>query len=124
MRLPAVSRPRRILCVEDHEPTAAMLQLVLTSAGCEVVGCSDGGEAWEQFQAAPNRFDVVFTDHQMPRMDGLALVRRVREQGYQGRVVVHTGNLAKPERAQYLELKVDRIIEKPAPVAEIIASVG
>ncbi|MGZ5089256.1 MAG: response regulator [Usitatibacter sp.] len=54
-----------------------MVAHVLARAGYTVLEAADGEEALAIARA--NRIDAVLTDHHMPRMDGIALVRRLRE---------------------------------------------
>jgi DNA-binding response OmpR family regulator len=68
-------RPR-ILVAEDDPDVLKMLEHVMRAIG-DVVSCSDGQEAWEQAQRGPAP-DVIVTDIMMPRMDGLALSRKLK----------------------------------------------
>ena len=67
----------RILAVDDSAAMRQMVNLTLTSAGHEVVQAADGREALELATAAP-AVDLVIKDINMPRMDGLTLVRELR----------------------------------------------
>jgi len=76
----------------DDDPHARDATLAaLRKRGYHVAGAKDGLHALQQLQRAP--FEVVVTDIQMPRMDGIALLREIRRQGYPLRVVVQTTGL-------------------------------
>lgn len=66
----------RVLVVDDSLPCRALAASILTEAGYEVRAVADGSQAWTLLQDV--RFDVVVSDLQMPRMDGLDLLHRVR----------------------------------------------
>jgi len=67
---------KSILVVDDTRSMRAMVASVLQGAGYEVAEAADGMEA---LQLARNRvFDLVVTDHNMPNMDGVTLVRELR----------------------------------------------
>ena len=67
-----------ILAVDDSAAMRQMLAFTLKSAGHQVTEAVDGVDALEKLQG--RSFDVVLTDHNMPRMDGLALTRSLRAQ--------------------------------------------
>ena len=67
---------KSILVVDDTRSMRKMVAAVLTTAGYEVAEAGDGIEALEL--AKGRRFDLVVTDHNMPRMDGATLVRELR----------------------------------------------
>jgi two-component system chemotaxis response regulator CheY len=67
---------RTILAVDDSASMRQMVAHVLREAGYRVLEAADGDEALEV--AKRNRVDVVITDHNMPRMDGISLVRMLR----------------------------------------------
>jgi len=66
-----------ILAVDDSVSMRQMVTFTLKNAGYEVVEAVDGEDAFEK---ARNRsFDLVLTDQNMPRLDGIGLTRRLRE---------------------------------------------
>ena len=67
---------RSILVVDDTRSMRMMVANVLTAAGYDVSEAGDGAEALEK--ARVRVFDLVVTDHNMPRMDGVTLVRALR----------------------------------------------
>lgn len=66
-----------ILAVDDSPSMRRMVSFTLAGAGYQVVEAVDGQDAYEKAQA--QAFDLVLTDQNMPRLDGLGLTRRLRE---------------------------------------------
>lgn len=68
-----------ILVVDDSETVRQVLQLTLSKAGFKVVEAEDGVDALNKLSAQP--VDMVVTDLNMPNMDGLELIKKVRGTG-------------------------------------------
>jgi two-component system chemotaxis response regulator CheY len=68
---------RSILAVDDSASMRKMVAFTLTSAGFHVVEAVDGQDALEKSQ--DHAIDLVLTDQNMPRLDGLGLTRKLRE---------------------------------------------
>jgi len=66
----------KILAVDDSAAMRQMVGITLSGAGHEVEHAADGCEALQKAEAS--KFDLVITDVNMPRMDGLTLVRELR----------------------------------------------
>lgn len=66
-----------ILAVDDSASMRQMVSFTLKSAGFNVVEAVDGQDAWEKANA--RSFDLVLTDQNMPRMDGITLTKKLRE---------------------------------------------
>ncbi len=79
--LVAVAAPlqprRRILVVDDSITTRSLERSVLEAAGFEVATATDGADAWRRLER--ESFDLVVSDVEMPRMDGVALCEAIRE---------------------------------------------
>ena len=56
--------------------------------------------------------DLLITDHRMPGMDGVDLVRKARAQGYKNKVLIHALRLLDEEKSAYESLGVDGILWK------------
>lgn len=67
---------KKILAVDDSGSLRQMLSFTLRSGGYQVVDAVDGVDGLKKAQASP--FDLVLTDQNMPNMDGLTLIRRLR----------------------------------------------
>jgi two-component system chemotaxis response regulator CheY len=66
-----------ILAVDDSASMRQMVTFTLKSAGYNVVEAVDGQDAYEK--AIGRSFDLVLTDQNMPRMDGISLTKKLRE---------------------------------------------
>jgi len=65
-----------VLVVEDDAATRRLYKFMLTNGGYPVVEAEDGVVALEQL--AKQHFDLVITDMNMPRMDGMELIQAIR----------------------------------------------
>ena len=109
----------QILTVEDEPAVTQLLALILGGPAAKVTSASDGWMALMKIGAAAEPFDVIITDHRMPRMNGLDLVRRLRVQKFAGKIIVLSAYLT-PEKIQaYEELQVDMMFAKPFHVGEL-----
>lgn len=109
----------QILAVEDEKAVAQILAVVLGGPMAKVTRAADGWEALIKVAASMQPFDVVITDHRMPRMGGLELVRRLRTRNFEGKILVLSAHLADEDIAAYEELGVDMMMSKPFDFAEI-----
>ena len=71
------SSTRRILVVEDSLTVRELQRKLLTNAGYDVEVATDGMEGWNTARA--RRFDLIVTDIDMPRLDGIELVQLIRK---------------------------------------------
>jgi DNA-binding response OmpR family regulator len=109
----------RILTVEDEPALTQMLALILGGPGAKITSACDGWMALMKIGAAREPFDVIITDHQMPRMTGLDLVRRLRVRKFAGKIIVLSAYLSEENIKAYEELNVDMMLAKPFDVGEL-----
>jgi CheY-like chemotaxis protein len=102
-----------ILVAEDEPAVALAIKSALKYCGYAVHTVPNGEIALESIQAEPGRFSVVLTDHSMPGVGGIALVKALRAIGYPGKIVILSAYLTSQNEAQYEELGVDQILSKP-----------
>ncbi|HLF25650.1 MAG TPA: hybrid sensor histidine kinase/response regulator [Anaerolineae bacterium] len=81
---------QRILVADDSRDVAAFLQGYLSQQGYEVQVAYDGETAVRLFTTQP--FDLVLTDLQMPRLNGLGVLHRVKERAKETQVIILTGH--------------------------------
>ncbi|MEY2394429.1 MAG: two-component system, cell cycle sensor histidine kinase and response regulator CckA [Acidobacteriaceae bacterium] len=113
------THPLQVLVVEDEKTVAHMIAMVLGGPMAKIVQARNGWEALIRIGATERPFDVVITDHRMPRMTGLELVRRLRAQNFAGKILVQSGHLSDEDIRAYEELNVDMMMSKPFDFEEL-----
>jgi len=68
----------RLLIVDDDAFIRELNQVFLESNGYQVEVAEDGEVAWEKIIAAPERYDLILLDKHMPRLDGIAFLKRLK----------------------------------------------
>jgi two-component system, chemotaxis family, chemotaxis protein CheY len=101
----------KILVVEDESDVRTLISLILQSAGHTVIEAHNGLDALEQFNAG--HFDMVITDMNMPRMDGLELIKALRRQQADLYIMLITGYGTTDTEKRAGELGVNEYIPKP-----------
>lgn len=108
-----------VLVVDDDANILHMLKRTLAYEGFRVLVASDGNAALAQIQA--HRPDLVVLDWMMPGLDGLGVVKRLREAHDQTLVLMLTAKDAVHDRVAGLEVGADDYLVKPFASAELIA---
>lgn len=106
------SRRLRVLLVDDSPVARATERALVRALGHTVEEAADGQVAWELLQTG--RFDLVLTDLQMPRVDGLDLTRRIKQSPELARtpVVMLTSLVSQEDRRRGLEAGADAYLAK------------
>ncbi len=112
-----------LLCVDDHEPVRDEICSKFIELGWDCQSASGGEAALQLLASGLEPVDILVTDHNMPGMNGLELVRKVRTTNFAGKILVHSALLLSLERAAYQELNVDAIVPKtgnPEPLLKAV----
>lgn len=102
----------RILYADDLPDLREVMRITLSREGHGIECVEDGLFALARVTADAG-FDLIITDHHMPNLNGLELVKRLREQAYPGKILVFSSELSPAIAAEYERLQVDRILYKP-----------
>jgi PAS domain S-box-containing protein len=112
----------RILLVEDNEINQEVAQYMLLHAGATVEVAANGKLAVELLSAAPERYDVVLMDVQMPVMNGYDATREIRSLGLLTLpIIAMTANVLEDDRRRAAEAGMNAHVAKPIDVEELIA---
>ena len=106
-------RPRRVLYADDMKQLRELITIVLTREGYVIETAADGQDALDRLTREPDAFDLLITDHHMPRLNGLELVERVRQLPFAGKVIVFSSELGQTVNNKYRHYGVDLILPKP-----------
>ncbi|MEY4984855.1 MAG: hypothetical protein RIR62_3121, partial [Pseudomonadota bacterium] len=111
----------RLLLVEDDQPLADALQALLQASGYVVDVVQDGPAA--EAACAAERFDLVILDLNLPGLDGLSVLRRMRARQDGAAVMILTARGAPEDRVRGLDLGADDYLTKPFDIKEFEARV-
>ncbi len=107
----------KVLVAEDEPHLGAVLAQFLIERGCDVTACADGRAALETLRA--EAFDVALLDVLMPGLDGLEVLRAVREDAAPPEVIIITGNAFIESAIGAMKLGAYDYLTKPYRMAEI-----
>jgi DNA-binding response OmpR family regulator len=110
-----------VLLVDDEESVQKVLTYPLEREGYRVVQARDGEEALERYRAEP--VDLVVLDLMLPRLDGLAVCRSLREARSAVPIIMLTARGDEGDKVLGLELGADDYITKPFSIREFMSRV-
>jgi DNA-binding response OmpR family regulator len=87
-----------ILIAEDEVMVRNLVRHLLTAEGHEILAAADGYEALELSRKYDGTIDLLITDVKMPRMDGLALIEKLRKERPKIRILVMSGHASEELR--------------------------
>ena len=112
----------KLLVVDDESNLRLVVQKELSRQGHEVETASDGEAAWETLERED--FDVLLCDINMPRLDGIGLLRRLREKSENPpEVIMLTGQATVESAIEAMKLGAYDYLTKPYRITELSALV-
>ncbi len=112
---------RRILVVEDDRELRQLNTQVLSHHGYAVDAAEDGAAAWEALQI--NRYDLLITDNNMPRLTGIELVKKLRSARMAFPIIMATGTVPTQELVQNPWLEPVAMLAKPYAPDQLLDTV-
>lgn len=111
----------RVLVVEDSKSLRQSLRLALRKAGYAVDVAEEGETGL--WLAESNPYDVIILDLMLPKVDGLTILHRLRDQGRETPVLILTALDAINDRVKGLRTGADDYLTKPFALEELLARV-
>ena len=111
----------RILVVEDDDTTASFITKGLEQEGFVVDRAADGQAGL--FQASTASYDVIVADILMPKLDGLAMIERLRDRRVLTPTIVLSAKGSVDDRVQGLQKGGDDYLVKPFAFSELLARI-
>ena len=78
----------KILAVDDEPSIATSMHYIFARPRYELTSACDGDDALARLSAEPDPYDVIITDDKMPHLSGVELVRKLKERGFRGKIMV------------------------------------
>ncbi len=107
----AVRETNHVLIVDDESDVRDLLSKFLRRRGYEVDTASDGAAAIEAIRG--NRPDIVLLDIRLPKMDGLSVLQKLRDESNDVAVITMSGSADEGTARRSLELGAADFITKP-----------
>lgn len=114
--------PYRILIVEDDKEIREGIEIYLKNQGYQVLQAKDGAEGLEVILREEIHLAIV--DVMMPRMDGITMMMKVREKGYEFPVIMLSAKSEEVDKIMGLNMGADDYISKPFTPLELLARVN
>jgi two-component system cell cycle sensor histidine kinase/response regulator CckA len=116
---------KTVLVVDDEPVVAKFAQTVLERAGYTVMTANDGAEALQFCERHDGEIDLLLTDIQMPRLNGLELVQRLVEQNLNMPVLFMTGYKGDAELKgpQPSAKEREALLQKPFTPARLLGAI-
>lgn len=112
---------QRILVVEDEPVLRRLNTEVLVYSGYQVDAAEDGRAAWDALQV--NAYDLMVTDHKMPNLSGVDLLKKARAAHLALPVIMATGSLPDWSFTAYPSLRPTAVLLKPYTFEELLNTV-
>ncbi|WP_148864085.1 CHASE domain-containing protein [Marinobacter fonticola] len=113
-----------LLLVEDNDLNQVVASGFLEAAGAKVSVAADGQEAVDRLKSAPNGYDLILMDVQMPVLDGIGATRIIREQlQVDLPILAMSAGVLGTERATCLRAGMNGFIGKPVDEDELIGTI-
>lgn len=112
----------RILVVEDNPGARRLMEDILADNGYEPLSARDGIEALEILDH--KHIDLLIVDVMMPRMDGYALTRELREADCTLPILMVTAKVTQEDKKQGFRLGVDDYMTKPVDEEELLLRIA
>lgn len=109
----------RVLFVDDEDELVSAVTERLELRGIDAVGATNGHDALER--ATQERFDVVVLDLRMPGLDGLDVIRTLRQTQPELKVVMMSGHGSAEARAEGLRLGAFDYLQKPVDIKHLVS---
>ena len=118
------SPPRNILVVDDDPDIRRINAMVLHRAGYHVDTAEDGHAGWHAVSHAPESYALLITDHNMPGLTGLALVKKLRDARMTLPVIMATAALPEEDVfVRYPWLQPAVTLLKPYSAGQLLGTV-
>jgi CheY-like chemotaxis protein len=107
------------LVVDDRPANRTLMEMMLGAFGCTVVLAASGEEALAV--AKQETYDMVFMDIQLPGINGIETMHRMREAGVRGPMIAITAYAMAGDAERFLAEGFDGYIAKPVRISEVLS---
>ena len=111
----------KILLVEDDERVRKILRIHLGKAGHELIEAENGQVGWDLFSG--DQFDFILCDIRMPRINGIELVKKIRETSKEIPVIMLSGFMDSTMVEDAINAGANDFLSKPVKKSDILEQI-
>ncbi len=112
---------KNILVAEDDRNIANLIKEIIKRKGNIALLAKDGDEAYKIFNNV--KVDLIITDLKMPKIDGMTLIKMIREKNNEIPIIIVTGYGSEENRKKAKEYGVKTILQKPCSIMDITKAI-
>jgi PAS domain S-box-containing protein len=120
-QLKKIDRPYNVLLTEDDKVNQMVIARILKERGYHIDTACNGLEAVEKCEK--NSYDVILMDIQMPVMDGIEAVKRIRKKDKRTPIIAITAFALKGDRERFLAQGMNEYVSKPLKIEELFSAI-
>ncbi|KRK74212.1 response regulator transcription factor [Lacticaseibacillus nasuensis] len=113
----------KILMIEDNESVSQMMDMFFKKEQWDVVNAYDGEAGLATFKAAPDSFDIITLDLNLPKMDGMQVAQEIRKVSATVPLIMLTARDSESDQVLGLELGADDYVTKPFSPITLVARI-
>lgn len=118
-----LNKPKyKLLYVEDEASTRLVTTMFLKSYFIEIVEASNGVEALSRYQES--RPDIIITDIEMPKMNGLEFCKKIREEDKSTPIIITTAHMSVEYLLEAVSLNLIKYLGKPLQKEELLEALN
>jgi len=111
-----------ILVVDDEPAVRVVTESMLRDNGYNVLTAGDGADALSVFSTHADKIKVILTDMAMPRLNGIALIKNLKQTAFPVQIIACTGQAEDTYRPQLADLGIGVVLQKPYVSEKLLAS--
>ena len=114
----------QVLLVEDNEPTQIFMKVFCDEIGIVCDLAKNGVEAVEKYKQNHNKYEIIFMDENMPKMNGIEAVKEIRKFEQENKliptyIIAMTANALSGDKERFLKAGMDYYLAKPIDIDEL-----
>src|SRR3984885_13160969 len=112
---------QHVLVVDDDHHIRELIARTLIQDGYKVDIAKDGADAWKALNDVS--YDLLITDHKMPRVTGVELIKKLQSEDMTLSVILMSGTMPAEELKLHPWLRIDAMLPKPFDIPELLSAV-
>jgi YesN/AraC family two-component response regulator len=114
----------KVLYVEDEPMISSQISMILEDEIDELFTASNGAEGLEIFKQHKDDIDLVITDIQMPKLNGIEMIKEIKKLVPNKPIIITTAFTESEYLVEAIKLGVDKFLQKPVDLHELMDTIS